>query len=242
MFDRALRHICLKGICTYQTKYQLCAFRFPDGQPCKAVRPTHPQHCSSDEKGSTSPGTFDSANYPEAADSSVRRLEQTFINMFKDLCSRTADESGLRLPPLPEFTQYRRQTLASDKLRQCGFWHTAKSNKTCFACLQSVPDHSLPCGHVLCEQCVKDFGKVYEDERNCTIISQCLFCFAEWPSQLQLVRFKPKLAGVRVLTLDGGGIRGIVELEILAEVERRVGLGVPIRDLFDLVVGTSTGE
>ena len=50
------------------------------------------------------------------------------------------------------------------------------------------------------------------------------------------------LAGVRVLTLDGGGIRGIVELAILAEIERRVGLGISIREMFDVIVGTSTVE
>ena len=59
---------------------------------------------------------------------------------------------------------------------------------------------------------------------------------------VQKIRLKPKCAGVRVLTLDGGGIRGIIELAILEQVERRVGLGMPIRDLFDLIVGTSTGQ
>jgi patatin-like phospholipase/acyl hydrolase len=71
----------------------------------------------------------------------------------------------------------------------------------------------------------------------------CRLCGAEWPTRpRQLIRLKPKCAGVRILTLDGGGVRGIVELAILREIEDRVGLGVPIRDLFDLIVGTSTGE
>ena len=56
------------------------------------------------------------------------------------------------------------------------------------------------------------------------------------------MKLKPKCAGVRVLTLDGGGVRGIVELAILGELERRVGLEVSITELFDLIVGTSTGK
>jgi patatin-like phospholipase/acyl hydrolase len=52
---------------------------------------------------------------------------------------------------------------------------------------------------------------------------------------------KPRCAGARILTLDGGGIRGIVELALLQALEKEVGLGVPISELFDLVVGTSTG-
>ncbi|RSL92521.1 hypothetical protein CEP52_013763 [Fusarium oligoseptatum] len=45
----------------------------------------------------------------------------------------------------------------------------------------------------------------------------------------------------RILALDGGGVRGIVELVILAKIEKAVGFGIRIQDLFDLVVGTSTG-
>jgi uncharacterized protein len=43
----------------------------------------------------------------------------------------------------------------------------------------------------------------------------------------------------RILSLDGGGIRGIIPALILADLERRTGK--PITDLFDLVAGTSTG-
>jgi uncharacterized protein len=42
-----------------------------------------------------------------------------------------------------------------------------------------------------------------------------------------------------VLSVDGGGIRGIIPIRILAEMERR--LGRPISDAVDLAAGTSTG-
>jgi len=42
-----------------------------------------------------------------------------------------------------------------------------------------------------------------------------------------------------VLAIDGGGIRGIIPALILSHIERRAGR--PIAELFDLVVGTSTG-
>lgn len=44
---------------------------------------------------------------------------------------------------------------------------------------------------------------------------------------------------VRILSIDGGGIRGILPARLLAEVERRAEK--PAADLFDLVAGTSTG-
>ncbi|HEU4974308.1 MAG TPA: patatin-like phospholipase family protein [Baekduia sp.] len=44
---------------------------------------------------------------------------------------------------------------------------------------------------------------------------------------------------MRVLAIDGGGIRGLIPAVVLTELERRTGR--PISDLFDLIAGTSTG-
>lgn len=43
----------------------------------------------------------------------------------------------------------------------------------------------------------------------------------------------------RVLSIDGGGTRGIIPATILASIEERTGK--PIAELFDLIAGTSTG-
>jgi hypothetical protein len=77
-----------------------------------------------------------------------------------------------------------------------------RSHTVCFSCLMEVPQHSLPCGHVLCSTCVKGFGKTSNDfeyslrgcplhEDDCAWVDACI------------IRFKPDLAGVRVLSLDG---------------------------------------
>jgi patatin-like phospholipase/acyl hydrolase len=44
---------------------------------------------------------------------------------------------------------------------------------------------------------------------------------------------------VRVLSIDGGGIRGLIPAVVLAEIERRTEK--PAAELFDLIAGTSTG-
>jgi predicted acylesterase/phospholipase RssA len=44
---------------------------------------------------------------------------------------------------------------------------------------------------------------------------------------------------LRILSIDGGGIRGYIPALVLAEIERRAG--PPVIDLFDVVAGTSTG-
>ena len=51
----------------------------------------------------------------------------------------------------------------------------------------------------------------------------------------------------RLLALDGGGIRGLISIELLAEIERKLrdrlagGPGFVLADYFDYIAGTSTG-
>mmetsp|Transcript_17871 Transcript_17871/g.15622 ORF Transcript_17871/g.15622 Transcript_17871/m.15622 type:complete len:88 (-) Transcript_17871:1101-1364(-) len=55
-------------------------------------------------------------------------------------------------------------------------------------------------------------------------------------SSLTIQKGKPR---VRLLCIDGGGIRGVIPLRILHEIEEKVGK--PIHEIFDVIVGTSTG-
>ena len=78
---------------------------------------------------------------------------------------------------------------------------TFVSNAACLSCLGVMPEHPLPCGHVLCSQCVRTFG----DAQSKTIfnLESCpLHDHGRWRSEIR-VSLKPHLAGVRVLALDG---------------------------------------
>ena len=76
------------------------------------------------------------------------------------------------------------------------------SHYTCFCCLREIPLHPLTCGHVLCDPCVLS----YSTPRGPGLmeILECPICLPREPySQPMMVQFKPALAGVRVLCLDG---------------------------------------
>lgn len=60
------------------------------------------------------------------------------------------------------------------------------------------------------------------------------------PLALQLSEMeKFKQAGSRILCLDGGGIRGLIQLEVLSQLEKKTNR--KITELFDWIIGTSTG-
>ena len=46
-------------------------------------------------------------------------------------------------------------------------------------------------------------------------------------------------AGSRILVLDGGGMRGLLQIEILSQIEKATGRRTT--ELFDWIIGTSTG-
>jgi len=50
----------------------------------------------------------------------------------------------------------------------------------------------------------------------------------------------PRGKGIRVLSIDGGGTRGILGLEVLDELEKQAG-NRKICELFDIIIGVSTG-
>lgn len=51
----------------------------------------------------------------------------------------------------------------------------------------------------------------------------------------------PKDRPFRILSIDGGGICGVLPAAILAEVEKRFLGGAPVTSCFDMIAGTSTG-
>lgn len=129
---------------------------------------------------------------------------------------------------------------------EANFWNKNFSTKTCFICLFNHPDYSLPCGHSICQWCIARFGAPDEKERGVYKLSSCDLCGISEATSSQLwpweIKLKHPSAGLRILTMDGGGIRGIISVTLLQLLEKQIGLDIPLYEFFDLIVGTSTGK
>jgi hypothetical protein len=107
-------------------------------------------------------------------------------------------------------------------------------------CLLRRPEYGLPCGHAFCEVDIRRFGRETCD--NTFAVDSCFLC----RSRMTAVKFrlKPRTKGVSILGIDGGGVRGIIPLQLLRLLELKLEPylpGFPIQNHFDLTAGTSSG-
>lgn len=115
------------------------------------------------------------------------------------------------------------------------------SNRTCFSCIRRAPYRAFPCGHSVCRSCIRLFFLRPNEESRANQAHLCHQCGCGVPlSDKSLI---PHTAKPSVLSIDGGGIRGIGPLMILKAIKDEVGiLGHEPQDNFDVKVGTSSGK
>ena len=114
-----------------------------------------------------------------------------------------------------------------------------ESFETCWLCLRKVSEQinlqNRNCRHLLCRQCLMTRMMLLGPENTVVV---CPFCKRESDGQAHSSQGNDK--GFRILSLDGGGVRGIVEVLVLKRLEE-VFSPLPITSLFDVIIGTSAG-
>ncbi|KAH6886261.1 hypothetical protein B0T10DRAFT_576010 [Thelonectria olida] len=160
----------------------------------------------------------------------IKSIDQN-IQVQDDLLQRQVTRDERTLPA-------KHKRIMAEFYRANGPADRIKSHLTCLCCVRNIPGNVLPCQHALCKDCVQAFGwnvgKGVFELHDCPLHP----LDTRWASPAR-IRFKPHGAGVRVLCLDGGGVRGIIELMILQAIEKKLGGYIPIQSFFDLIVGTS---
>ena len=130
------------------------------------------------------------------------------------------------------------RVLHSRNMRRTRLLERIKSSVSCSACLFHPPEQFFNCGHGLCDSCVRVFGEAIFGREECYWFASCLSCEDNLPLS---VKQKPPTAGVRIITIDGGGIYGVIPLEVMNLLQRLIG-PVPIQSFFDEAFGTSSGK
>ncbi|KAH7459030.1 hypothetical protein FOMA001_g20346 [Fusarium oxysporum f. sp. matthiolae] len=119
-------------------------------------------------------------------------------------------------------------------------WRSHKVQDYCPACILRRPEYGLPCGHMYCEHDMRLLGR--KIGRETYAVDECICCQARFTGVI--FRFRPKTRGIRILALDGGGVRGIMILKCLQLLQTRLRdflPGMDIIEMFDVCAGTSTG-
>lgn len=228
-----------RAIGDYLTLHSVCTYSTPDGsRKCAMVEARHNVKGHQDARGIIASGDFVSPfglafayQWRRQLKESMSHLQNNFCHMLERTDLETLDQHvawDIHLGCINGFYG-----------RLPGVGTILKSHATCLCCLMAVPQFVLRCGHVLCEKCIRSCGEEGELEvkLKCCPLHRAS---TQWDRPLTIY-FKAPEAGVCVLSLDGGGIRGIVQLELLRSIEQVLGNHVPVQKLFDLIVGTGTG-
>lgn len=191
--------------------------------PCEHVDPDTGSRCVNVKSGHGDKG-HQNANGKIFADG-----EYTSRRGFDTLQAEFSNNTYFRLNELLRILRDRRavplerMTLRNDEIHIAAeihrddvltsFYHHASdggraerynSHSVCFCCLLRPPEHALPCGHVLCTQCISLYGCQQPGSRTEISIDYCpLEAKSKQKSQPWKVHLKPDAAGVRILTLDG---------------------------------------
>lgn len=183
-------------------KWLLCSFT-KDGVQCVNVRSSHKKgHQSSSGNVLARSGfelSFDEQDFFACW---IRKVDEHIDGLNRRLHESSTMARG-------EMTRVVRlhQKVMSDFYNEVGkgSWvgnlSHLKSHVTCLCCVRKIPEHVLPCGHVLCGECIRSLGT--DEGLGLFSMRGCpLHPYGTTPWTVR-IRFKPKEAGIRILCLDG---------------------------------------
>lgn len=254
VFNPEIRGACLKAIESFYDENVACAYIDQrSGERCVNTKAGHGAKGHQNQSGKL----MENGEYIESDDrtnpeSFVASVDEHITNIMHEFKLKDhSDRKIWRTLAIQEHEKNIRQ------LRRNGIYPRAgraargdpfRKSSICYGCLFQKPEYLLPCDHTVCEECIRahsDSTAAATTMKQATgkhTLTSCIICGTSiglgWPFK---VNIRPQLSGIRVLSLDGGGVRGISQLAILKKLESRIGLGLPIGDFFDIIVGTSTG-
>jgi hypothetical protein len=199
--EYSYRQLCNRATNRYQEQHAPCEFEYTstisrDVYPCVKKYRHHGDLHRILRKSKVSDkefyGRFDTEFIPERF-----RWDEQVLRWLRDT------EPGIGMTKEAAKSQVVRQhlirlrTFFSKTLLDTEVFHT-----TCLSCFNHPPEHKLPCGHLICTPCARDFGKI--DGGHGLSAAICpLHESKQWAGSERLATLQPPSAGLRVLSLDG---------------------------------------
>lgn len=200
LFDQLYALSCSTAAERFNNRWLQCSFVSRSGNQCVNSKLSHGKGHQTDSGVIKAIGPF--MDPPDLGD-----FESEWLNMTREhfvqieaSAQEARTEAGM-LSSTREKVVYElhRQHL----MRFFGnFEHRMPGQYSCYGCLMEVPQHPLPCGHMLCTSCVRMLGRT--TDKNTVTVDFCPFD-NEVARKVNpcSIRFKPDFAGIRILTLDG---------------------------------------
>ncbi|KAH7142375.1 acyl transferase/acyl hydrolase/lysophospholipase, partial [Fusarium sp. MPI-SDFR-AT-0072] len=171
---------------------------------------------------------------------------QVFRELYENACYQASSElkSSFKMLISPSETSqalgsmrdWHRQQLA----RNFGILRSIMSNDTCLSCIRRRPQYGFPCGHLVCQNCIRTFSPKSSSDPWEYAPQSCHICGQPTPGIS--IRLFPDTSRLRVLSIDGGGIRGSAPIGFLKVIQDEIGIPYyNVQRSFDVKVGTSSG-
>ena len=181
----------------------------------------------------------------ECAQQSLRERLKTLLAPFQEL--RGVGQRSLAAAITRRLLSWKREADRSPEMtlrtirdrhidtlgKHSSFLETQQYGPLCFFCFSRPWARLSRCNsHGVCDLC----WPPYRDKLG----HRCIICDTDVVTHAE--RMDRGVERGRILALDGGGVRGLIQLEVLAMLEEEIGLDLPLRRFFDLIVGTSIGK
>lgn len=143
--------------------------------------------------------------YHPSVESAMEEIIRCFENMVTQMTSLRSS-AAIRRDCMERYHQQYGQSISST---------------VCLVCSFRPPEYMLPCRHSVCENCVTIFGKPSHLAEYHVELSRCPTCNDECGI---VFRQLPPTKHPIILSLDGGGVRGIIQHGLLMVLEARLGV------------------
>jgi len=201
ILDSQYKHHCNTALEVFCAILWPCTFRSKRGEQCVNVKERHVKGHQNQRGSVIGSGPYESNfTYGNACAEWFHHLK-TYLRGFQDKL-----QSQLMLSKTDETVLVTKlhHAKTDEFYRRAGGALKFFSQSTCFCCLGDLAEHPLPCGHVLCTPCVKDYGRPHDELSSSYIVWSCPLHNRDFgfhtPTEIY---FKPPLAGLRILSLDG---------------------------------------